>query len=416
MTVTPLAVPAQAVQATATAVPPTDTPTPEPTAIPLEPIIAAPAVQFEGWSPDGEWLAYWVSGQADVSSEFYPAPPGTLNFRNVRTGQECAVPEIVSQQEEGDQLVWAPGGEVLVSTSGQSFQGTPCGGDFRPVQTPTETPALAAGVLSPGGEYRAETTVMDSSAGILSLSSAIIAVPDDQVILMVKWKIDERLGELEQGGEWLGGNQFLIYETLDRGPLLLTVSGEVIDVARELFGLEEIPSLLDPDGVSLRAVGAAGTDHYHIALSGVGTEANFPPVRLYHSESGQVEEMPFRYLWPPAFSPDGGWLLLDEHPVQEGYETYALWTRSVDPEGSPVHFLAGGSPYSLWSPDWSMVVFGGEGSFSVYAFPDGETLGSWVTGDYSARPIAWSPDGSAMIAHGVAPGDWDQALYLVQMK
>jgi hypothetical protein len=89
--------------------------------------------------------------------------------------------------------------------------------------------------------------------------------------------------------------------------------------------------------------------------------------------------------------------------------------RPVDP-WQPGRFFAGGSPYSLGSPDWSMVAFGGEGNFSVYAFPEGETLSSWETGDYSARPVAWSPAGSALVVHGGAPGEWDQALFLVQMK
>jgi hypothetical protein len=423
-----LVIPSLAPTDAPTAPPPTGTPAIEPTGIPLEPLAAAPAVRSAGWSPDGDWLAYWTSTDEDVSGSFYPFPPGRLTLHNVRTGEECFYEQLVASQE-GDRVIWQPDGELVVSIAGSYAAGAPCQGDLVPTETPggalegTGVPEGEAStpdgdvqtVLSPEGSYQAETRVMDRSAGTLNLTTTILALPDRQVVNTVDWVIDERLGELGLGGEWLAGNQFLIYETLDRGPLLITVSGEVIEVARQLFGVDPLPSIMDEQGVSLRAAGSAvaGSDPYHIALYGVGSESNFPTVRLYHSDDGQVEEMPFRDLWPPGFSPDGRWLLLDEHPTQDGFETHALWIRPVDPSGSQLRFFAVGSIPAAWSPDASRLAFLQPDSVSVYVFPDGKRLGSWAIEGYETLTQSWSPQGDSLAVLASVPGEWQQAIFVI---
>jgi hypothetical protein len=423
-----LVIPSLAPTGAPTSPPPTETPTIEPTAIPLEPLATAPAVRFDGWSPDGDWLAYWISTDEDVSGNFYPFPPGRLNLHNVRTGQECLYDELLASQE-GDRVIWQPDGELVVSIADRYLAGAPCQGDLVTAETPggaleaTRVPTGEASTpegdvqtsLSPEGSYQAETRVMDRSAGTINLTTTILALPDRQVVNTVDWKIDERLGELGMGGEWLAGNQFLIYETLDRGPLLITVSGEMIEVARQLFGIDPLPSIMDEQGVSLRAAGSAvaGSDTYHIVLYGVGSESNFPPVRLYHSDDGQVEEMPFRDPWPPGFSTDGRWLLLDEHPTQDGFETHALWIRPVDPPGSQLRFFAAGSIPAAWSPDTSRAAFLQPGSVSVYIFPEGKLLGSWAIEDYETLTQSWSPQGDSLALLAGVPGEWQQALFVI---
>jgi hypothetical protein len=86
----------------------------------------------------------------------------------------------------------------------------------------------------------------------------------------------------------------------------------VSQVALDLFGLPTIPSILGPEEVSLSARGAvvAGTQTYHLVLAGIGTESSFPALQLYHAETGQVEELPFKHTGWPSFSPDGRWLVL----------------------------------------------------------------------------------------------------------
>lgn len=360
-------------------------------------------------------MAYWASTSEQAAGDFYPFPPGNLAFLNTRTLQICDHPEFVAKTE-ADGLSWQPGGEARILIGGQAYQGIPCQGEFVSAEAPAAPEAGPPSALSPGGAYRAETTVQSSSAGILNLRTVLLALPDQQVINTVEWKIDERLGDVGLGGQWLAGNQFLIYETLDQGPLLATVGGEVRQVATELFGLDHLPSLLGPEGYNLRADGAAvaGSDQYHVVLYGVGSEASFPPVQLYHSEDGALEEMPFRHLWSPAFSPDGRWLLLDERSIQEETERRALWVRPVDPKGSQVRKFADGET-AAWTAAWDQAAFGQREKTSAYSFPAGEPLGVWTTGDYPALELAWSPDGRKLAVLGGVPGEWRQALFFVEM-
>ncbi len=183
-------------------------------------------------------------------------------------------------------------------------------------------PAAPDPSLSPGGDYQATTTVMTSTSGLLSLSTSIVVTPTGQVMNTVPWSIDQRLGEMGLGGAWITDRLFLIYETLPQGPLLIDVGGDVIQIAPDLFGVPTDPGW---PAVFYRAQAfmQPGTQTYHLILSAGGEERLFPPVRLYHSEMGQVEEMPFAHLWSPAFSPDGRYLLLDARPDRDGYECNA---------------------------------------------------------------------------------------------
>jgi hypothetical protein len=241
-------------------------------------------------------------------------------------------------------------------------------------------------------------------------------VPDGQVENVIEWRIDERLGDLGLGGEWLTEGLFLIYETLNQGPLLVPVGEETFQVAPDLFGISDIPSMLGPEEMSLRATAAVvtGTDTYHIILAGVGIETNFPPIRLYHSETGQVEELPFRYTGSPAFSPDGLWLVLDARPIRDGYESSELWVRPVDSAGSQaVRLAGGGSSYWVWSPDWTMVAVESGQGVSIYAVPDGSPRGFWKGGEYNLFPLAWSPTGEFLALSGYLRQGQGEGLFVI---
>jgi hypothetical protein len=123
--------------------------------------------------------------------------------------------------------------------------------------------------------------------------------------------------------------------------------------------------------------------------------------------------MPFRDLWFPGFSSDGRWLLLDEHPTRDGFETHALWIRPVDPPGSELRFFAAGSITAAWSPDRSRIAFFQPDSVSVYTFPGGDRLGSWETGIYEPLSLSWSPQGDSLSVFGGVPGQWQQALFVI---
>jgi WD40 repeat protein len=430
LTQVPISTPADVVEPSARFAEPTlPNPTPQPaapsptptTGLPiaqLEPLVTAAQLSFLGWSPDGEIMAYVEHTPADLAV-LPPFPPGRLKFLDPRTGQTCDTTIIFPEGDysRSDQITWLPHDRVLVNTNGQVMQGTPCGDDFTPVADSTKVYTnVPDPTFSPAGGHRARTEVRDSSAGILDLVTTLVNVPGDQVENVIEWRIDERLGDLGLGGEWLTEGLFLIYETLNQGPLLVPVGEETFQVAPDLFGISDIPSMLGPEEMSLRATAAVvtGTDTYHIILAGVGIETNFPPIRLYHSETGQVEELPFRYTGSPAFSPDGLWLVLDARPIRDGYESSELWLRPVDPAGSQTHRLAGGgSSLWVWSPDWTRVAVESGQGISIYSVPDGSPLGLWQGGAYNLSLLAWSPTGEFLAVSGYLRQGQGEGLFVI---
>lgn len=215
-------------------------------------------------------------------------------------------------------------------------------------------------------------------------------------------------------------DRFLINETLDRGPLLVVVGKEVIEIAPKLFGVASMPSVANPDEdvVILRATAsvASDTQSYHIVLSGIGAEANFPSIRLYHSETGEVEELPSKHLWWQGFSPDGAWLLLDAHPIKDGHETHEIWLRPVDPVGSDLHWLISDvSSFTAWSPDETKIAVNSAHEVFVLSFPAGSHLGTWQMGEYEGGSAVWSPDGQSLVVQGYLDGRQREALFVLQL-
>lgn len=403
---------------------PTPTAAPKPTATPapplatpagalVQPVATAAAIRVDGWSPDGGWLGYWLS--AEIPQFFYPFPPGVLHFLNVHTGQTCSYSEYVARNHD-DRLIWQADDlvQIVLPSSRLAYRGKPCQG-FVSVPCCPET-SRSNFAVSPKGAYRASTTVSDEPDGTFSAETKIADIAAGKVKNTIAWKHRGGLGELGLGGQWLTEELFLIHETSDQGPLLITVGKNIVRVAPELLKVSPVLNQGQDNFVILRAAGAVvqGTDSFHLVLFGIGAEAAFPPIRLYHSETGKAEEIPFWHLWTPAYSPDGRWLLMDKRLVKSGYESSALWIRPVDPPGSEAHLLAEGSPFTLWSPDWSKVALGFSGRLTIVRFPSAAQLGSWETGEYSLLPRAWSPKGNALAAEGYIPGSWQQALFVVR--
>src|SRR5687767_4489759 len=46
--------------------------------ISITPLVTAPYLEFGSWSPDSQWIAYWVSSQEDVQQATNFMPGGTL--------------------------------------------------------------------------------------------------------------------------------------------------------------------------------------------------------------------------------------------------------------------------------------------------------------------------------------------------
>jgi hypothetical protein len=301
----------------------------------------------------------------------------------------------------------------MVVTGGSTRRGIPCGDDFTPAPYPSDAElGKADTALSPECGYRVRTLAEDQADSTISAVTTITDTLTGEVENVVEWKHEGGVGELGLGRQWLTEDLFLVNQTLDRGPLLITVGNATIEVASELFGLPP-KEQWDPDKLTdLRAEGelVRRTQTYHIVLDGAGTE-----VMLYHSETAEVERIPLRYPSYLAFSPDGRWLMLYERYHKDGYERQALSIRPVDPPGSEARLFAEEFSCAVWSPEGMEIAVGlPGGAISVFSLPDGVQLGSWATGQYEALPIAWSPDGNLLAVQGYVSGEWQQALFLVR--
>jgi WD40 repeat protein len=383
-----------------------------------KPLATAPAIRFAGWSPDSRWVAYWASSQEDVKdSAAYGSPAGTLHFVGAETGQICAASGIVARDRTAG-VHWSADGAVVIITADGVFTGRPCQAepytplvDYVAQDGPQSDPAR-----SPDGRYRAATMLTGSQGGILTFETTLTARDGSQPLQLATWQIDERLGDYDLMGQWISQKQFLVYETLTEGPLILDVDEGIISVLSDLFGLTEVPSILDDRGFGLRAVAATSEEAqtYHLLLTGVGQEDSFPATMLYHAESGVVETLPYRYAWWTPFSADRQWLLMDERPNVDGYESHAIWIRGFEDVDGEWQLLATGVDSLLWSTDGTEMAFNDDAHITWQTFPDAASIGSWDTGEYWTRPVGWSPSGRFLAAEGNMPGEWKHGLFVLE--
>ena len=411
-TTTPSQTPTQTLSPTNTSLPPTPVP-----AASLEPIAKGADIRIDSWALDGLWLGLWLWTPDDQAAGI--APPGKLIFLNPHTDEICEYADFVFS-EYYPQVFWQPDGRAAVYHTDSYWIGFPCQ-DFVPIQAEEiEIPPLPDETLSPEGTYRAETDIQDSLDGWVKHTTTISNNTTGQEENRVDWEMDQRLGRGGLGGKWVTDDLFLTYETRDQGPLLIQVGGEIVQVAPDLFGVPATEILQDSDDwFNLRAFATSVDDDdlYHILLyGGSGSDALFPPVRLFHSDTGEVETLPYTHLWHPGFTPDGRWVLLDSHPDIGGYESNALMIRPVDPPGSQMRLFAEGTSWSAWSPTQSEIAFGWTGNFTVFRFPNGESVNTWTTGKYSNYQLIWSPTGDFLATSGNIPGEYDAAIFVVEVR
>ena len=397
---------------------PTITPdlaTTPPDSISVTPLVTAPFIQFASWSPDNQWVAYWISSQEDVEQPRNAMPDGTLNFMNVLIGESCAVSQFVTPNNQASEIYWSDDIDAIVVTKEGEFTGKPCQPEpYVPLVDYMDKQPLSDPALSPGGQYLANTLLQSSEGGILTFETTITKSNSAQPLQRVIWQIDERLGEYGLGGGWISPNQFLLHETLTEGPLILDVDKGVISVATELFGLQKIPSIVGPDEYGLQAIANPGVerDSFHLLLQYVGMEANFPSMLLYHAENGLIETLPFRYVW--LFSADGQWLFMDERPEVGGYESHAIWIRRVEEAGGDWEMFANDVDSAMWTTDWTQMALTSDKKVTWQTFPEAERIGQWSTGDFVTQPLAWSPNGRFLVTIGNIPGDWKYGMFVLE--
>lgn len=403
------------------------TPSPVPTKTPdvtvtssdfvsVKPLVTALFIQFASWSPDSQWMAYWVSSQDDVEQPTNAMPGGTLNFMNLITGESCAVSQFRTPDNQAAEVYWSEEIEAIVVIGTNAFVGKPCQEQpYSKLDNYLKEQPLNDPALSPDRQHHANTILQSNENGILTFETTITATNSTQPLQRVTWQIDERLGEYGVGGEWISQKQFLLHESLDQGPLIIDIEQGVIPILTELFGLDEIPSILGKEGYGFRAFALPGVerDSFHLLTQGVGLEANFPSVKLYHAENALVETLPFHHLWWKPFSADGQWLLMDERPDIGGYEAYTIWIRRVEDVGGDWQMLASDIDSVLWTNDWTEMAFNSAEKVIWQTFPVAERIGQWDSGQFSAYPVAWSPNGRFLITIGNNPGLWQYGMFVL---
>lgn len=403
----PITTPTLVPPATLIALLPLNTPN-EVTRTTIEPVSTAARIFPFSWSPDSTTLAYWTFSEEEVANDFM-LPPGELHFYDVRSEESCRSRVSVAYGYGVPVLTWLPNGKIQVTIGQEIMEGSRCTDDFVAAENPQlyrPNPSL-----SPDGRYEAHTTASSDT----HYTTSITNVTTGEILSAIEWQAPERLGDIGIGGEWLTDEHFLIYATTEE-PLLLTVGEGTIRVASELFALpSESICRAEPCQVTLQAIGAGveGTDDYHIVLYGVGIEAEFPPLRLYHSESGIVEELGMRQQG--GFSPDGRTLLLyEERMVDEG--RYTVLIAPVDSTDRQVHLLlnTATSPFPVaWSPDSTQIAIGYTDGATTFSTQDGRAIRSWSTLGWTIAPGSWSSDGQYLALRGLSLQGQGEALFIV---
>jgi WD40 repeat protein len=347
-------------------------------------------------------------------------PGGTLAFRVAATGDTCIASQFHTGVDGEANVNWHDDGSLTIIMPDGAYQGRPCQtepftllADYEPPQTDHLDQSFSV-----DGRFHIITTQTSSEDGILSYQTRLVETSNGQDRVTASWQIDQRLGDYAGwlGGEWVSPTQFLIYETLKQGPLLLDAEQGLISVLIDLLNQDAIPSILDETGVGMvaRPIPGPDTNTYHLVVSGVGMEGNFPPVRLYHAEHNLVETLPYNRLYWRPFSGDGQWLFLNSSFDVDGYETVEIWMRRVEDMEGEWRLLASDVDGALWSPDETqMVNVTGETTVIWRTFPEGAEIGRWDTGPYWSFPISFSPDGRYVALGGNSPGQRGHVLFVL---
>lgn len=388
------------------------TPTATFTTLPPTLIVDAQEIRIPSISPDREWIAFWipVEGESEVGISYT-----ALTFYHVADGEMCVHEDIAGlvQYEIPDTYhFWLPDGRVVAILTHQPYIGLPCQ-EFEPAAAFWGEAQTA---FSPSGRYRATTTHDGKNA-----TTVIADMTSGAVMNQVEWT--HRGGQMVccVGGRWMSDDLFMINWSLDRGPLMVRVGGEVIEVVPTLFGMKPSALAEQPD-VAYGAVDEAGAA-YHILLER-RSAAEGAPFLLFHSHTGEVESLSYRGIWGAGdgadyrggFSPDGGWLLL-QLPLNEQRQDYSLhFVRPVDGPADAARLLAQFTGSAQWSPDGDLLAFDElDGIVRVMTFPEGEIIEYWSHPAYRLWPVGWlDEDRLLLFGDTIDQNPWTQALFVAE--
>lgn len=122
---------------------------------PVEPLLTAADIRVAGWSPDGRWLATWLSSQADIDNQAGYNPGRTLSFTDVVSGQMCEMPQFHTEADQSGFVDWTEDGAAVVTIGESAYKGQPCQAEpftSSPIPTPEQAESSALTTL-PDGRY-----------------------------------------------------------------------------------------------------------------------------------------------------------------------------------------------------------------------------------------------------------------------
>jgi hypothetical protein len=435
-TVTPTAT----ILPTNTAVPPTATftPTPQPTATTTPAATATPMptptianvyargahIITAGWSPGGQWLAYWLSDQADMEGlEPYDWPGGRLYLLDTSGSRNCELPQFRTTAGGQISVAWAAESSLTVRDweANQQWQGRPCQTESflllsqQPVPTPT--PDFYSG-WSPDGRFRIHTE-LEAEDDERWTFLTVLRDQEGREITAVSWQAYPGPGHTT-GGDWLTPTQFFLSYALD-GALLLDANrpGEVINVPVDLLGIEAP----EEHGGLIGRAGPEADSFYLLLRPGRYSSYFF----LYHGHSGQVERLPYRPPSLPYISPDNQWLLDWGERVLDPGESNNLWLRPTAAVEGEWRLLAEEVHGHLFNDDLTELLLtryeqrgtdpsDGDLVFTWLTFPDGDLIGEWPITPFTSRSMSWSPNGRfvAIVGFNEMAQRHDQALFLFE--
>lgn len=361
-------------QPTATATPPpTAEPTPAPTAAPTssvrlitdEPIFTGGDLQFVGWSPDGRYLAYYEYTEEQVAESpaegLRGAYPGTFVFYDTQTGEKCTdypYSGLFSHEgsDSGAPWRWLPDGQLLLALPDDRLVQTsaPCAAETDLTQIFPET-ISSIGATSPNGQklilqsrtqywiydWAAQTalpiaevqpdgfnnliwspdsqhisiTLAGNYTGDLSPigGTRVVDVATGTIIAQHDWEPANALDGTFGGPVWITNEAFVVTLSLDQGPFLMNLDGEVQPLLPLLFD-----ETFDPENYwpPLDVYADVANGRYAILRSNEGRD---DAAKLYtFTPEGEALEL---FEGPDVYRlfPDG----------TVGHGDYSYWSRPI---------------------------------------------------------------------------------------
>jgi hypothetical protein len=368
----------------------------------ISPAVVASRIFIGSWSPDSQWLAYWTFTEGEVEVD-YTYPAGSLYFVHAKTGEICeAIQSVRYPYVPVLPVKWQPDGSVILRADKVWIQTVPCGKDFEIISNLPNDGSESISVFSPSGKYELTSISSYNLDNTEKLVQTITETVTKKVLNTIGWTSSRMLDQFDSGGEWITDELFLIRDTIEKGPQLIQVNQDPINVLTDLFNLQPDDYCLQPIcEVRLLAEGThiQQSSDYQIVLSGRGAINKLPSLLLYNSIDQQIRTLDFTSHG--GFSPTGETIiLLNTSP--ESQSLYNLSMLSIENMDGEVKFLLQQRDSPLppsWSPDGLKVAFHSAGELPIFQVPEGIRDELWIA-NANLFPGPWSPNGEKATAIG----------------